>query len=88
MTRHRITLDELPLFACDADLAVALLGTTKRVEWEAMFAVLERQGLPPIDPQMGGRYVPAVRAYFDQRYGLRNGPGPLRPDGEETWDDQ
>ena len=55
MTRHGTTLDELPLFASDADLAEALLGVTRQVEWEATFAVLKRQGLPPIDPQMGGR---------------------------------
>ena len=40
MTRHRTTLDELPLFASDADLAEALLGVTRQVEWEATFAVL------------------------------------------------
>ena len=31
MTRHRTTLDELPLFASDADLAEALLGVPGRL---------------------------------------------------------
>jgi hypothetical protein len=30
----------------------------------------EREGFPRIDPVMGGRYVPAVKAFFDRQYGL------------------
>jgi hypothetical protein len=85
MTARRPTLDELPLFASDAELAAALWGPTKRIDWQSKFAVLERQGLPPIDPEMGGRYVPAVKAHFDKRYGLFNGTV-LKPDGVERWE--
>jgi hypothetical protein len=55
--------------------------------------VLERDGLPKIDPLMGARYWPAVVAFFQARYGVggmsRIGsvtivPGP--PDDEEHWD--
>ncbi|MGA4551914.1 hypothetical protein [Methylorubrum aminovorans] len=32
--------------------------------------VLERSGLPRIDPLMGARYWPAVLGYWNRRYGL------------------
>ncbi|CAO4142305.1 hypothetical protein PKCBPO_01109 [Methylorubrum thiocyanatum] len=32
--------------------------------------MLERDGLPRIDPLMGARYWPAVQAYWNRRYGL------------------
>lgn len=32
--------------------------------------MLERAGLPPIDPVMGGRFWPAVEAFWRKRYGL------------------
>ncbi len=41
------------------------------------------------DGQVGqdGRYVPAVRAYFDHQYGLdRSGDLPFAPDGAEDFD--
>ena len=44
--------------------------------------MLEREGLPRVDPLMGGRYWPAVRAFWDRRYGLRDAEV-LQPDGEE-----
>jgi hypothetical protein len=52
-------------------------------EWKAKATVLERHGLPPIDPLMGGRYWPAVRAFFDRRYGISN-TMPMPVDGEEN----
>ena len=58
------------------------LGQTPR-DWEAKAIVLERHGLPRIDPLMGGRYWPAVRAFFDQRYGISNAV-PSQPDGGEN----
>jgi hypothetical protein len=56
--------------------------------WAATAIVLERDGLPKIDPLFGGRYWPAVRAFFDRRHGLAAGSsnGPLMPDGKENYD--
>ena len=39
-----------------------------------MAQMLEERGLPKVDHLMGGRYVPAVRAFFDRLYGLDRTP--------------
>lgn len=51
--------------------------------WRARAIVLEREGLPRICPVMGGRYWPAVLAYFNRRYGVVN-LGPSAMDGTEN----
>lgn len=75
--------DHLPLFADDASIGAALLGRDRAREWGAMAALLEARGLPKIDALMGGRYVPAVKAFFDRDYGLTGVSPPLAPDGTE-----
>lgn len=65
------SLASLPLFADDDAIGAALLGPKRAVEWKAMVAQLEAKGLPPIDPMFHGRYVSAVRTFFDYAYGLR-----------------
>jgi hypothetical protein len=80
------SLASLPLFAPDKLLGAALLGTDRALEWVQIAQLLESRGLPKIDPMMGGRYVPAVRAFFDHQYGLdRSSGGPLSPDGLEDF---
>lgn len=54
-------------------------------EWSAKAMILERHGLPRIDPLMGGRYWPAIRAFWDRRYGISNA-GASQPDGGENLD--
>ena len=71
------------LFPSEAEIARRLSQTPQ--EWAAKARVLERDGLPRIDPLMGGRYWPAVRAYFQARYGL-SGAEALAPDGPEHLD--
>lgn len=73
------------LFMKETEIA-RLLGQ-KLDEWRAKSLILERDGLPKIDPLMGGRYWPAVEDFFHRRYGLHSmaGAGPRRPDGEENW---
>ena len=65
-----MTFAELPLFATDDELAMALLGRARSAVWRTLVPSFEREGLPKNDPQMGGRYVPAVKAFFDRQYGL------------------
>jgi hypothetical protein len=60
------------------------LGLAKG-EWPPIATVLERHGLPRIDPLLGGRYWPAVRFFFDRRYGISN-VEVSQPDGEEDLD--
>ncbi len=76
-------LEQLPLFADDAAIGAALLGPNRADEWCELVALLEVRGLPKIDFLMGGRYVPAVRAFFDRDYGLTAAQSPLAPDGVE-----
>jgi hypothetical protein len=55
--------------------------------WRQMAPLLEQKGLPKIDQLMGGRYMPAVHAFFDRQYGLDRGANaPLAPDGVEDFD--
>ena len=81
-------LDALPLFVTDRLLGAALLGPDRAQEWRQIVPMLESRGLPKVDQLMGGRYVPAVRAFFDRRYGLDHSADnvPLAPDGVEDFD--
>lgn len=54
-------------------------------EWRAKAAILERHGLPRVNSLMGGRYWPAIRAFWDRRYGISN-VGASQPDGGENLD--
>jgi hypothetical protein len=83
MHRDRITLENLPLYADEASIAVAILGRKRTGEWSQIAALLEARGLPKIDDLMGGRYVPAVKAFFDKEHGLTGAASPLAPDGTE-----
>jgi hypothetical protein len=74
--------DALPLFADDAAIGNALLGPRRSREWREIAALLESRGLPKMDPLMGGRYVPAIKAFFDREYGITGTP-PIAPDGVE-----
>ena len=90
MTRHSVavsTLENLPLFASDAEIGAALLGSKRASEWKVLAPLYERQGFPKVDPVMGGRYVPAIKAFFDKQYGVAT-LVPAAPDGidrPETW---
>jgi hypothetical protein len=49
-------------------IAVAVLGAKRAKQWPSIARFLEdKKGLPRVDMQMGGRYWPAVVAYFRQR---------------------
>ena len=82
MSRAR-TIDSLPMFAADEDISIALMGPGKKNEWLQTAALLEPRGLPKVDAMMGGRYVPAVKRFFDNEYGLIGGPVLAAPDGPE-----
>jgi hypothetical protein len=84
MTKHRLhSLDQIPLFADDSLIGRALFGADRAREWPSIASLLESRGLPKIDALMGGRYVPAVKAFFDRDYGLSGSSAPLAPDGPE-----
>jgi hypothetical protein len=81
------SVELLPLFATDDVIGAALLGPERVQEWRQIATMLEARGLPKIDQLMGGRYMPAVVAFFDHLYGLdRGGDAPLAPDGTENFE--
>lgn len=73
----------LPLFASDEAIGAAVLGEAKAGDWSKIAPLLEQRGLPKVDLLMGGRYVPAVKAFFDHEYRLTDGPLPA-PRGVEN----
>jgi hypothetical protein len=72
------------LFPCESEIARRLSQTPE--EWAAKAPILERDGLPRIDPIMGGRHWPSVVAYFDRRYGLTSIDPVHHLDGAENLD--
>lgn len=54
-------------------------------EWRALAVVLEREGLPIVDPLFGRRYWPAVKAFLDRRAGITASNVAAVPDGKENW---
>ena len=56
------------LFPSEAEVARRL--SQDPAAWKAKAVVLERDGLPRIDPLMGGRCWLAVEAWLKRRYGL------------------
>jgi len=82
--RHSKTIDDLPLFATDEQIGEVVMGPGTTKEWHAMLPLLERRGFPSIDGLLGGRYVPAVKAYFDREWYVHGSTSIRDPHGEET----
>lgn len=72
---------EQGLFPSEGEIARRLSQSLP--EWSAKAKILERDGLPRVDPLMQGRYWPAVQAYFGRHYGLHK-LEVSQPDGEEN----
>jgi hypothetical protein len=70
-------------FMSDDELGKLLLGDKRAKEWPSIAKLLEMHGLPKVDLRLGGRYVPAVKAFFDNEYGLDGIKAPLAVDGIE-----
>ena len=56
------------LFPSEAEIARRL--SQNPADWAAKAIVLERDGLPRIDPLFGGRCWLAIEAWLKRRYGL------------------
>ncbi|WP_267355774.1 MULTISPECIES: hypothetical protein [unclassified Methylobacterium] len=69
--RPALTLDDLPLFASDRDIAEAVVGPDEddKRAWCASVVSLEACGFPAPAKLYGKRYVPAVRAFYERQYG-------------------
>jgi hypothetical protein len=68
--RRNLTINDIPLYADDEDIGEAVLGWGRRKEFHGLATLLEDRGMPKISPLMKGRYVPAVKHFFD----VYNGP--------------
>lgn len=67
MTRRPLPLlvDALPLYATDAELMGAVFGARAGSKLSIWLAHAKRPDFPPLHPAMGGRFVPAVTAFFE-----------------------
>jgi hypothetical protein len=78
-------LDNLPMFASDSEIAVAIVGKKAAADWlRSRFPALEKTpGFPKVDPLHGGRPVPLVKLFYDNYLRVpESGKG--LPDGEEN----
>jgi hypothetical protein len=65
------------LYGNEEVISRLVLGPGRLREWRDRVPILERQGLPRIDALFGGRYVPAVLAFFDRLNGVSERPIPM-----------
>jgi hypothetical protein len=72
------------LYPSENEIARCVLGRNAK-QWPTLAPLWEREGLPRIDPLVGCRYWPAVKAWHDRRNGLRRDQVPVSADGEEHW---
>lgn len=57
-----------------------ILGPTRAKMWPGLAKVLERSGLPKVDPMFGGRYWPKVRLFLDDMNGMGDDMSLYLPD--------
>ena len=76
-----------PLFVTDEQLRVIVAPHIGRASFISIIWELEKTGFPAKNSGFRGRYLPAVRAWFDAQWGL-GGHGNqviVAEDGEENW---
>ena len=78
-------LDDIPRYASEKEIALAVLGPERWRDWPGLVPSLEREGMPKVDRFIGARYWPAVRAWLDRRHGVNRMAEPVEVDGEENW---
>ncbi|MDR7148033.1 hypothetical protein [Rhizobium sp. BE258] len=65
MTFPHALLDQLPLFASDDEIAVAIVGKAKATSWKrGALKVMEARGFPKVDALHGGRPVPLIKKWY------------------------
>lgn len=76
--------NSVPLYLSEREIALRVVGTGGVKRWPGIAAVLEREGLPRVDPLIGARFWPSVRAFLFKRARVDYAVyGP--PDGKEDW---
>lgn len=83
------TLDSLPMFASDRQIATALVGRSNADLWlKRTLPILESRGFPRIDALHDGRPVPLVKRYYDNYLGANASyvsTGARTPENPEGW---
>lgn len=85
------TLDDLPMFATDKQIAQAIVGPQAAEKWlkERLPTLASKPGFPKIDDFHGGRPVRLVKKFYDSYLGSPDNPDRAgRPDGiedESAW---
>lgn len=72
-----ITLDDLPMFATDRQIAEAIVGKDAAENWmrDRLPTLASKPGFPPIDAFHGGRPVKLVARFYDEYLGLGSPTG-------------
>lgn len=80
------SLDNLPLFATDKELAVAIVGPKRAAEWlrDKFPTISMKQGFPPVDSFHGGRATVKVAAFYDEYIGKVGPNVNFAPDGGDS----
>lgn len=84
MTSAFKTLGQLPIFATDREIAVAVVGRSRAEGWrKTVLPLLEARGFPRVDALHGGRPTMLVAKFYDGYFGITAGFTNAAPDGEE-----
>lgn len=88
-SRPSLTLDDLPMFASDRQIAEAVVGKDKAENWlrERLPTLAKKPGFPPIDPFHGGRSVKLVARFYDEYLGTasQSGSAPRGVEDVRAW---
>jgi hypothetical protein len=59
-------MTQQPLYLPETEVAKLVLGKARASEWPSIAKLLEKSGLPPINPVFGMRYWPGVVKWFER----------------------
>lgn len=78
------SLENLPLFVSDQELAVAIVGRKHATHWrQSVLPALERVGFPKVDTVHLGRAVPLVLKFYEAYLGIVAGVVMAPPGGQK-----
>ena len=77
---------ELPLFATDKELAIAIVGPKRATEWlrDKFPTISVKQGFPPVDSFHGGRPTVKVAKFYETYIGMTGPNVNFAPDGGDS----
>ena len=84
--RAFLTLDDLPMFATDREIAEAIVGAERAARWmeDRLPTLATKPGFPAIDTFHGGRPVKLVARFYDAYLGIKSDPSVPVTRGQEN----